>query len=81
MKKHISERTTSAPLQATRYLRAYPTTGEHWKWKTVPQIRLQGQWLENAGISSGDRIAVEIQDEGQLLIRRLEVEDAVSDIP
>jgi hypothetical protein len=56
---------------ATRYLRAYPT-GDHWKGQTVPQIRLQGKWLEAAGISPGDRLAVEIQDEGQLLIRRLE---------
>ena len=57
--------------QPTRYLRAYPT-GDHWAGKTVPQIRLQGKWLEAAGIAPGDRVAVEIQDEGQLLIRRLE---------
>ena len=64
MKKHISE-------HATRYLRAYPT-GDHWKGKTVPQIRLQGKWLEAAGIAPGDQVAVEIQEEGQLLIRRVE---------
>jgi len=64
MKNNISE-------HSTRYLQAYPT-GDHWKGKTVPQIRLQGKWLEAAGIAPGDRVAVEIQEEGQLLIRRLE---------
>ncbi len=64
MKIHISE-------HATRYLHAYPT-GDHWKGKTVPQIRLQVKWLEAAGIAPGDRVAVEIQEEGQLLIRRVE---------
>ena len=64
MKNHLSE-------QPTRYLHAYPT-GDHWKGKTVPQIRLQGKWLEAAGIAPGDQVAVEIQEEGKLLIRRLE---------
>ena len=57
----------------TRYLHAYPT-GDFWRGKVVPQIRLQGKWLEAAGIPPGARIAVEIHGDGKLIIRCLEEE-------
>ncbi len=52
-----------------RRLHAYPT-GDHWKGKTVPQIRLQGKWLEKAGFPPGGPILVEIRGDGMLLVRR-----------
>lgn len=52
-----------------RRLHAYPT-GDAWRGETVPQIRLQGKWLQAAGIAPGDAIVVEVRGAGELLIRR-----------
>ncbi len=61
------------PHPPTRLLHAYPT-GDVWRGKVVPQIRLQGKWLEAAGILPGAQIAVEIHGDGRLVIRCLEEE-------
>ena len=55
----------------TRQLSVYPI-GDFWQGKLVPQIRLQGKWLEAAGIRPGDRVVVEVQGDGHLHIQRLE---------
>lgn len=40
------------------------------KRNVIPQLRLQGKWLEDCGFPTGCRISVECKD-GQLTIRRL----------
>jgi hypothetical protein len=55
----------------SRRLKAYPT-GDHWRGKTVPQIRLQGQWLEQAGFPPFTKVVVEIEQNGVLVIRKEE---------
>jgi len=66
------------PMEATmkpRILHA-SRTGDAWKGKEVPALRLQGRWLEKAGIKPGDQVTVTIQRDGQLLIQRNEPEEA-----
>lgn len=40
----------------------------HRHYKTVPQIILQGNWLEQAGFQPGDQVTIKVED-GQLTIR------------
>ena len=43
-----------------RKLRVYEGSG--WNRKEVPEIRLQGKWLEALGFTIGSRIQVECSD-------------------
>ena len=46
--------------KTTRTLKVYQTPGTY---KTgVPQIRLQGEWLDAVGFKAGEHIIVEVQD-------------------
>ena len=51
-----------------RKLKVVPT-GDFWKGKAVPQIRLQGKWLEKAGIKPEAHVEVENPQSGVLIIR------------
>ena len=53
-----------------RKLKVVPT-GDFWKGKAVPQIRLQGKWLEKAGIEPEAHVEVENPEAGVLIIRRI----------
>lgn len=46
-------------------------TGDFWRDKAVPQIRLQGKWLEKAGIVAEAHVEVENPESGVLIIRRV----------
>ena len=47
-------------------------TGDFWKKKDVPQIRLQGKWVETAGIPKNARVEVSNPQPGVLVIRLAE---------
>jgi hypothetical protein len=53
-----------------RTLKVAPT-GDFWKGKAVPQIRLQGKWLEKAGIAPETHVEIENPAPGVLIIRRI----------
>ena len=55
-----------------RKLKVCPT-GDFWKGKCVPQIRLQGKWLEKAGIAPETHVEIENPAPGVLIIRRIPV--------
>ncbi len=50
-----------------RTLKAH-ATGDFWRGKVKPSIRLQGQWLMRAGFIPGAFVTVEVRD-GELVIR------------
>ena len=45
------------------------TTGDFWRGKVTPKIRLAGRWLERAGFPPGQRVTVELTDPGCLTLR------------
>jgi hypothetical protein len=47
-------------------------TGDFWRKKTVPKIRLTGKWLERAGFKPGHRVTVHCEQPGTLTLRFLE---------
>jgi hypothetical protein len=48
--------------------------GDHWKGKTIPRIRLKGQWLAQAGITENSFVEVSNPCPGQLVITTTEKE-------
>jgi len=44
-------------------------TGDFWKKHTVPQLRLQGKWLQQAGILPNNQVRVENPQPGVLVIQ------------
>jgi len=47
-------------------------TGDYFKRKIIPKIRLTGHWLEHAGFKPGHRVEVVIEQAGTLSLRFLE---------
>jgi hypothetical protein len=47
-------------------------TGDFWRGKVTPKIRLGGQWLERAGFKPDHRVEVQISQPGTLTLRFLE---------
>lgn len=47
-------------------------TGDFWRSKIVPKVRLTGQWLERAGFKPGHRVQVSIEQTGELRLRFIE---------
>jgi hypothetical protein len=45
--------------------------GDFWKGRTFPQIRLQGKWLEKAGMVPESHVEVENPAPGVLVIRQI----------
>ena len=54
----------------TRTLKVVPT-GDFYRRKVVPQIRIQGKWVQKAGIEPGSRIEIENPSPGVLIIRQI----------
>lgn len=50
-------------------------TGDFYRGKTAPKIRLTGQWLERAGFPPGHRVEVRIDQPGTLTLRFLDQAD------
>jgi hypothetical protein len=44
-------------------------TGDFWRGKITPKIRLTGQWLERAGFKPGHRVEVCMDEPGKLTLR------------
>lgn len=44
-------------------------TGDFFRGKVCPKIRLTGKWLERAGFKPGHRVHVELTNEGVLTLR------------
>jgi hypothetical protein len=44
-------------------------TGDFWRGKVRPKIRLTGRWLERAGFPPGERVTVEVTGAGCLTLR------------
>lgn len=53
------------PYKEYRELKVYDQSG--YNYKSVPQIRLQGKWLEELGFAIGTSLCVKCRD-GQLVI-------------
>ena len=49
--------------------------GDFWRKRTCPQIRLQGKWMEKAGIPPNRHVQVENPQPGVLVLRLLEQND------
>lgn len=47
------------------------TTGDFWRGKVTPKIRLAGQWLEQVGFKPGCRVEVQSNQPGTLTLRFL----------
>jgi hypothetical protein len=47
-------------------------TGDFWRGKVKPKIRLSGQWLERAGFKPGHRVEVRCTAQGALSIHFIE---------
>jgi hypothetical protein len=50
-------------------------TGDFYRGKVRPKIRLTGQWLERAGFRPGHRVQVEVTNEGVLTLRFMEAQE------
>ena len=53
-----------------RLLTVYSTTAGN---AEVPQIRIQGKWLEKIGFKTNAKIIIE-EKQGQLIIRKVQIE-------
>ncbi len=45
------------------------TSGDYWRGKVTPKIRLAGQWLERAGFKPGNRVTIQISGQGTLTLK------------
>jgi hypothetical protein len=43
-------------------------TGDFWRGKVSPKIRLSGQWLERAGFKPGNRVEIQTSGDGVLTL-------------
>jgi len=50
---------------------AIEATGDPWRGKIAPRIRVGGQWLERAGFKPGHRVEVILEEPGTLTLRFL----------
>jgi len=57
---------------------AIEATGDFFRRKITPKIRLTGQWLERAGFKPGHRVEVLIEQPGSLTLRFLEQAEEVA---
>ena len=55
-------------------------TGDFWRGKVVPKVRLTGQWLERAGFKPGHRVEVVAEQPGTLTLRFV-AESSATDTP
>jgi hypothetical protein len=58
------------PFQARSL--AIEATGDFFRNKITPKIRLSGQWLESAGFRPGHRVQVLMEQPGSLTLRFVE---------
>jgi hypothetical protein len=63
----------------TRTLRI-EATGDFWRGKIKPKIRLTGEWLARAGFKPGHRVEVCMNEPGTLTLRFL-AETAATEAP
>jgi hypothetical protein len=47
-------------------------TGDFWRGKLVPKVRITGKWLERAGFRPGHRVEVTLEQPGELRLRFIE---------
>jgi hypothetical protein len=47
-------------------------TGDFWRGKVKPRIRLNGQWLEHAGFKPGHRVEIRLVAPGTLTLQFIE---------
>ena len=57
---------------------AIEATGDFFRRKITPKIRLTGQWLERAGFKPGHRVEVRFDQPGNLTLRFVEQEKGVA---
>jgi hypothetical protein len=48
------------------------TSGDFWRGKIKPKIRLTGDWLARAGFKPGHRVEVTSEQSGELRLRFIE---------
>jgi hypothetical protein len=51
-------------------------TGDFFRRRVRPKIRLTGRWLERAGFKPGHRVHVELTSEGVLTLRFVPIDQA-----
>ena len=66
-RKNLSAETRNALPACWRNLKI-EATGDFWRGKVRPKIRLTGRWLERAGFTPGHRVTVELTDAGCLTL-------------
>lgn len=66
-----------APANQVRSL-AIEATGDFYRGKVVPKIRITGRWLERAGFKPGHRVEVRFDQPGNLTLRFLEQTNEVA---
>jgi hypothetical protein len=47
---------------------AVEATGDPWRGKITPRIRIAGQWLERAGFKPGHRVEVRLEQPGTMTL-------------
>jgi hypothetical protein len=53
-------------------------TGDFWRGKIIPKIRLTGKWLEKAGFKPGHRVHLELADAGVMTLRFVQTDEETS---
>lgn len=61
----------------TRMLRI-EATGDFFRKKITPRIRLNGKWLERAGFKPGNRVAITLEQPGTMTLRFVEQRERVA---
>ncbi|MDR2920146.1 MAG: type I toxin-antitoxin system SymE family toxin [Tannerella sp.] len=77
IRKAIEEESVNLRVEepTVRYLKLQPFFRQTtYSYKTVPELRLRGNWLEQAGFSLDNYVSVTVMD-GLLIIRSAETED------
>jgi len=47
-------------------------TGDFWRGKVAPKIRISGRWLERAGFKPGHRVELLVNEPGSITLRFVE---------
>lgn len=55
--------------------------GDFWAKKTIPSIRLQGKWIQRAGILPNHHVCITNPEPGILMIRLQEIPTSESSVP
>jgi hypothetical protein len=67
-----SEAHQGAVVPARRRFLKIESTGDFFRRKITPRIRLNGKWLEQAGFKPGHRVEISFEQPGLMTVRFVE---------